>query len=142
MTRKIRTRLEKLEYLESQVPLQKTAQEIATSRLHNIMRLATAFYLGNPKRGEAIVDAHARALGYATRREYKKALKDAIAHKDSNYIERNKLANIRVLEKFGVTLDDPSKRIDKAFKRMFEGFSDYYKQLWEDEESRRAPNAS
>jgi len=142
MTRKIRTRIEKLEYLESQVPRQQTSQEIAASRIIYFMRLATACHLGNTEPGEAVVDAHARALGYATRREYKKALKDAIAHKDSNYIERNKLANIRVLEKFGVTLDDPSKRIDKAFKHMFEGFSDYYKQLWENEESRRAPNAS
>jgi len=41
-----------------------------------------------------------------------------------------------------VTLGHSSKKIDKAFKRMFDGFSDYYKQLWENEESRRAPNAS
>ena len=116
----------RLQKLESQVPPPKPteAQKIAKS-LGRFIMCAVAYYLGDPKPGESIADAYSRALGYSHSREFKEAL---IA-KDPEFYERDRLARIKLLQKFGVSRECEWKEIIEAFHRMEAGFSEHYKNV-------------
>ena len=120
MTRDIRRRLEKL---ESQVPRQPTALDEQLMRLQQFLRLAVAFYLGDPGPQEAPAAAYARALGYRRAYEFRKAL-DA---NDADLDERMRLAHTKLLAKFGVSREHKSEEIAEALERMEAGLSESYK---------------
>jgi hypothetical protein len=125
MTRDIRSRLEKL---ESRVPRQPTEQQDEQiARLHDFLRLAVAYYLGDPAPDggpeEAPADAYARALGYPRSFEFRKACEA----NDADLCERMRLANSKLLAKFGVSWEHKSEEIAEAFERMEAGLSESYK---------------
>ena len=124
MTRKLRKRIEKLKSL---IPRQRTELEKETARLRWLLTLSVAFYLGDPKPGRSVAEAHARALGYPTSSEYDKAL----AHQDPDCIERMRLANDKLLAKFGVNWGAEWNALVDAFERVKAGFSEEYKQSWD-----------
>ena len=124
MTRKLRKRLEKFESL---VPRQPTELEIETARLTWFFVLSVAYYLGDPRPGRSVAEAHARALGYATLSEYNNALAD----KGSDINERMRQANDKLLAKFGVNWGHQWDAVVDAFERMEAGFSEQYKQCWD-----------
>ena len=101
MTRDIRQRLQKL---EARVPRQPTEQEknMAASRV--FLRFAVAYYLGDPAPDggpeESPADAYARALGYPSSYEFRKACEA----NDADLSERMPgPANSKLLAKFGVS---------------------------------------
>ena len=123
MTRDFERRLQKL---ESQVPPPPpTEQEKFAETLHMFLRCAVAYYLGDPTPGGSPGQAYMQALGYRNFYEFKKAI-DA---KDPEPEERIRLANIKVLEKFGVSWKHEWAEIVEAFRRMHAGFPDRYKGL-------------
>src|SRR5262249_37036850 len=123
MTRDIERRLQKL---ESQVPRQPTEQERAMASLQRFLFFAVAYYLGDPTPEEAPIDGYMRALGYPHRNEFRKAW-DA---NDPDLYARDRLARIKLLEKFGVSWDHKSEEISEAFQRMEAGLPERYKACW------------
>src|SRR5262245_20498610 len=123
MTRDIERRLQKL---ESQVPPpQPTEEEKTVKSLHLFLRCAVAYYLGDPTPGGSLEEAYMRAVGYSHSYEFRKAL----AANDPDLLERVRLANFKLLEKFGVSSEHEWEEIIEAFKRMHAGFPDRYKGL-------------
>jgi hypothetical protein len=84
-----------------------------------------AYYLGNPTPAEAPITAYGRALGYPNSYEFRKAW-DA---NDPDLYVRDRLARIKLLEKFGVSREHEREEIIEAFERMEAGFSEPYKSL-------------
>jgi hypothetical protein len=112
--------------LESQVPPPKPSEE--QKNVHIIQRFlmcAVAYYLGDPTPNGSVADDYARALGYSHFYEFKKALEV----KDPDFFERDRLARIRLLEKFGVSWECEWNEIVEAFRRMETGFSEHYKRV-------------
>ena len=89
--------------------------------------LSVAYYLGDPRPEGSIAEAYARALGYPTLSEFKKALAD----EGSDINERVNLANDKLLAKFGVSWGHEWDAVVDAFERMEAGFSKHYKQCWD-----------
>jgi hypothetical protein len=119
MTRKIRSRLEKL---GSQVPPQVDPLETELKLMQVFLKVCVAFYLGDPQRDESLVQAHARALGYKHSREYC----EAVEARDPDYWDRVNSTNNIVMAKFGVAFKhDFIYNFDKvleAFERMERAF--------------------
>jgi hypothetical protein len=123
MTRYIERRLERL---ESQVPPPKpTEEQEAVQSLQRFLFCAIAFYLGDPTPGGSVAEAYSRALGYSHGFEFQKA----VGAKDPDFFERDRLARIKLLEKFGVSSESEWKEIVEAFRRMEAGFSEHYKEV-------------
>jgi hypothetical protein len=120
MMRDIERRLRKL---ESQVPPQPTEEEKTSGRLQWFLICAVAYYLGDPTPQEAPVEAYMRALGYPNPHEFRKAW-DA---NDPDVHERDRLARIKLLEKFGVSWEHEWEEIIEAFERMEAGLPERYK---------------
>jgi hypothetical protein len=115
----------RLQNLESQAPPpQPTERERVVQILHWFFMCAVAFYLGDPTPGGSLVEAYMRALGYSHGFEFQNAL-DA---KDPDFFERDRLARIKLLEKFGVSWEHEWNEIGEAFDRMEAGFSERYKE--------------
>ena len=119
MTRDIRRRLEKL---ESQVPRQPTEQEKIVQLHQQFLRFAVAYYLGDLGPDQSVASAYARALGYPRSLEFRKACEA----NDADLSERMRLANSRLLAKFGVSWEHEWDAIIDAYKRMEAGFSQWY----------------
>ena len=66
--------------------------------------------------------AYMRALGYPNPHEFRKAW-DV---NDPDLYERDRLARIKLLEKFGVSWEHEWEEIIEAFKRMEAGFPERY----------------
>jgi hypothetical protein len=97
MRRDIQRRLQKL---ESQVPPpQPTEQEKIVKSLQRFLFCAVAYYLGDPRPEGSVMEAYMRALGYPHSYEFRKAIDD----KDPDFFERDRLARIKLLERFGVS---------------------------------------
>jgi hypothetical protein len=120
MTRNLQRRLQKL---ESQVPRQPTEQEKKVQTCQNFLMLAMAYYLGDPRPEEAPITAYGRALGYPNSHEFQKAW-DA---NDPDIYERDRLARIKLLAKFGVSREHESEEIVEALERMEAGLPEQYK---------------
>jgi hypothetical protein len=120
MTRDFQRRLQKL---ESQVPRQSTEEEKIVASLQWFLRCAIAYYLGDPTPGGSVAEAYMRALGYPNSNEFRKALNA----NDPDLYERDRLARIKLLAKFGVSLEHEWEEIIEAFKRMEAGFPEQYK---------------
>jgi hypothetical protein len=86
---------------------------------------AIAYYLGDPTPGGSIAEAYSQALGYSHGFEFQKAVRA----KDPDFFERDRLARIKLLEKFGVSWESEWKEIVEAFNRMEAGFSERYKEM-------------
>jgi hypothetical protein len=126
MMRNIEWRLQKL---ESQVPPpqppQPTENEKFIKCLQWFLIYAIAYYLGNPTPGGSIAEAYSRALGYSHGLEFEKALKA----QDPDLFARDRLARVKLLEKFGVSWEDKWEEIANTFDRMEAGFSERYKAM-------------
>jgi hypothetical protein len=120
MTRNLQRRLQKL---ESQVPRQPTGQERDVQSLQNFLVFAMAYYLGDPGPEEAPITAYGRALGYPNSHEFRKAWHG----NDPDLYERDRLARVKLLEKFGVSWDHEREEIGEAFQRMEAGLPEPYK---------------
>ena len=123
MTRNLQRRLQKL---ESQVPRQPTEQqkqEKIGQSCQKFLVCAVAYYLGDPTPEGAPIEAYMRALAYPHFYEFRKAW-DA---NDPDLYERDRLARIKLLEKFGVSWEHEWEEIIEAFKRMEAGFPERYK---------------
>jgi hypothetical protein len=133
MRRDIRRRLEKL---ESQVPRQPTEEEELVQLHRQFLRYGVAYYLGDPApdggREESVADAYARALGYPGSFEFRKALEA----NDADLNERMRLAENRLLAKFGLSWEHEWDAIVDAYKRMENGFSERYKRCWHETATR------
>jgi hypothetical protein len=123
MTRDIQRRLQKL---ESQVPRQPTEEEkqekIAQS-CRMFLMCAAAYYLGDPTPEGSVAEAYTRALGYPNVNEFRKAL----GSNDPDLQERMRIANSKLLEKFGVSSEQQAEEITEAFQRMEAGLPEQYK---------------
>ena len=87
--------------------------------------LAVAYYLGDPTPEGSVMEAYARALGYHSGSlEFRNALEG----NDADFPEKARLAKIKLLEKFGVNLNDKWEAIVDACERMEAGLSEFYKQ--------------
>ena len=122
MTRDIQRRLQKL---ESQVRRQPTEQEKNVRSCQNFLVFAMAYYLGDPTPEEAIIEAYGRALGYSNPHEFREAW-DA---NDPDLYERDRLARIKLLAKFGVSREHEWEEIVEALGRMEAGLPEPYKTL-------------
>ncbi len=120
MTRDIQRRLQKL---ESQVPRQPTEDDQIVRIVHSLLIVAVAYYLGDPTPEGSIAEAYIRALAYPNSYEFLKAC-DA---NDADLHERIRLANIKLLAKFGVSWEHEWDQIVDAFQRMEDGLSEFYK---------------
>jgi hypothetical protein len=120
MTRALQRRLQKL---ESQLPRQPTEQEKNVERFHMFLRCAVAYYLGDPTPEGSVAEAYMRALGYPNIHEFRKALEA----KDPDFFERDRLARVKLLAKFGVSWEHEWEEIIEAFKRMEAGLPEQYK---------------
>ena len=120
MTRNLQRRLQKL---ESQVPRQPTEQEKNVQTFQNFLVCAVAYYLGNPTPEGSVMEAYMRALGYPNLYEFRKAW-DV---NDPDLYERDRLARIKLLEKFGVSWEHEWEEIIEAVKRMEAGLPEQYK---------------
>jgi hypothetical protein len=69
------------------------------------------------------MEAYMRALGYPNSHEFRKAW-DV---NDPDLYERDRLARIKFLEKFGVSLEHEWEEIIEAVKRMEAGLPEQYK---------------
>jgi hypothetical protein len=123
MTRDIERRLQKL---ESQVPRQPTEQEKNVERLQRFVRCAIAYYLGDLTPEESVAEAYTRALGYPNVNEFRKAL----GANDPDLQKRMRMANSKLLEKFGVSSEPQAEEITEAFQRMEDGLPEQYKACW------------
>src|SRR5262245_6622708 len=119
MTRGIERRLQKL---ESQVTRQPTEQEKNVQTCQIFLVCAVAYYLGDPTPGGSVMEAYMRALGYPHSYEFRKAW-DA---NDPDFYERDRLARIKLLEKFGVSREHESEEIVEALERMEAGLPEQY----------------
>jgi hypothetical protein len=122
MTRNLQRRLQKL---ESQFPRQPTEQERDVQSCRNFLMFAMAYYLGDPGPNEALIQAYGRALGYPNSHEFRKAWDG----NDPDLYERDRLARIKLLEKFGVSREHKREEIAEALERMEAGLSEHYKSL-------------
>jgi hypothetical protein len=122
MTRNLQRRLQKL---ESQVPRQPTEQEKKVQTCQNFLMFAMAYYLGDPGPEEAPITAYGRALGYPNSHEFRKAWDVG----DPDLYERDRVARIKLLEKFGVSWEHEWEEITEAVERMDAGFPEPYKML-------------
>jgi hypothetical protein len=123
MTRNLQRRLQKL---ESQVPRQPTEQEIREEIVWSCKKFlvcAVAYYLGDPRPEGSVMDAYLRALGYQHGYEFRKALEA----NNPDFFERDRLARIKLLAKFGVSPEHEWGEIIEAFQRMEAGFPEQYK---------------
>jgi hypothetical protein len=121
MTRNLQRRLQKL---ESQVPRpQPTEQEKVAASLRQFLFCAVAYYLGDPTPEGSVAEAYMRALGYPNIHEFRKALEA----KDPDFFERDRLARIKLLAKFGVSLEHEWVEIVEAFKRIEARLPEQYK---------------
>jgi len=82
-----------------------------------------AYYLGDPGPEEAPITAYGRALGYPNSHEFRKAWDG----NDPDLYERDRLARVKLLEKFGVSWDHEREEIGEAFQRMEAGLPEPYK---------------
>jgi hypothetical protein len=123
MTRDIERSLQKL---ESQVPRQPTEQEKNVERLQRFVWCAIAYYLGDLKPEESVAEAYTRALGYPNVNEFRKVL----GANDPDLQERMRMANSKLLEKFGVSSEPQAEEITEAFQRMEDGLPEQYKACW------------
>jgi|SRR5262245_49009629 len=129
MTRNLQRRLQKL---ESQILRQPTEQEKQWQKekqweiVRNFMICAVAYYLGDLTPEEAIIEAHGRALGYSNPHELRKAI-DA---KDPDFFERDHLARIKLLAKFGVSPEHEWEEIVEALRRMEAGLPEQYQRCY------------
>ena len=114
----------RLQKLESQVPPpEPTDEQEAVRSLGRFLMCAVAFYLGDPTPGGSVAEAYSRALGYSHGLEFQKAIRA----NDPDFFERDRLARIKLLEKFGVSWE--SEELGEAFDRMEAGFSEHYKEV-------------
>src|SRR5262249_4374422 len=118
----------RLQKLEAQIPRQPTEHEKTVERLRCLLRCAIAFYLGDPTEEESVMTAYARALGYPDSYE----CREAFEAEDSDLIERDRLARIKLLAKFGVSWDHEWDEVCDAFERMQAGLSEEYKRTLQD----------
>jgi len=91
----------------------------------NFLMFAMAYYLGHPGPEEAPITAYGRALGYPNSHEFRKAWDG----NDPDLYERDRLARIKLLEKFGVSREHEWGEIVEAVERMDAGFPEPYKTL-------------
>ena len=121
MTRDIERSLRKL---EAQVPSPKpTETEILMQWGRRFLMCAIAYYLGDPTPKGSVAEAYMRALGYSHSYEFQKAYRA----KDPDFFERDRLARIKLLEKFGVSWEHEWEEIIEAFNRMDAGLPEQYK---------------
>jgi hypothetical protein len=114
----------RLQKLESQVPPpEPTDEQEAVRSLRRFLMWAVAYYLGDPTPKGSVAEAYSRALGYSHGFEFQKA----VGANDPGFFERDRLARIKLLEKFGVSWESEWKEIVEAFNRMEAGFSEHYK---------------
>ena len=92
---------------------------------HDRNGLRLAGQRGDPTPGGSIAEAYSQALGYSHGFEFQKAVRA----KDPDFFERDRLARIKLLEKFGVSWESEWKEIVEAFNRMEAGFSERYKEM-------------
>ena len=123
MTRDIERRLQKL---ESQIPRQPTEEEKIKESLQRFVRCAIAYYLGDLTPEESVAEAYTRALGYPNVNEFRKAL----GANDPDLQKRMRMANSKLLEKFGVSSEPQAEEITEAFQRMEDGLPEQYKACW------------
>jgi hypothetical protein len=123
MTRDIERRLRKLESL---VPPQPTEEEKTARRLQRFLLCAVAYHLGDPTPEGSVMEAYRRALGYPHSYEFRKALEA----KDPEFFERDRLARIKLLAKFGVSWEHEREELLEAFQRMEAGFPEQYKRCY------------
>jgi hypothetical protein len=95
-------------------------------RLQLFLVFAIAYYLGDPSPEESPAQAYTRALGYPNSYESKKAL----GANDPDLQERMRMANSKLLEKFGVSSEPQAEEITEAFQRMEAGLPEQYKAFW------------
>jgi hypothetical protein len=121
MTRRIERRLQKL---ESRVPPPPpTEEEKIGKSVRHFLCYAVAHYLGDPTPGGSLAEAWMRALGYPPSYGFRKAMDDP------SFQEKVRLANTKLLEKFGVSSEHEWEEIVDALWRMHAGFPDRYKAL-------------
>ena len=120
MTRETQRRLQKLER-----QFQRTKREHLEAHLSWLIDLAIAYYLGNPTSNESVSEPFARALGYRSIFEFKKASERELKL-------RFALAKDKLYAKFGVSKEDDRDTISDAFMDMIKGFSESYMRRVED----------
>ena len=126
MTRETQRRLQKLER-----QFQRTEREHLEAHFSWFIDLAIAYYLGNPTSGESVSEPFARALGYRSIFEFKKASERELKL-------RYALAKDKLYAKFDVSEEDDRDTIADAFTDMVEGFSESYQRRFKDGCSRWA----
>src|SRR4030095_4507172 len=102
MTRDIERRLRKLESL---LPPQPTEEEKTARRLQRFLLCAVAYHLGDPTLRGSVMEAYRRGLGYPHSYGFRKGLEA----KDPEFFERDRLARIKLLAKFGVSWNTKGK---------------------------------
>jgi hypothetical protein len=127
MMRDLQRRLRKLEC--NRPPPQQTEEEEKENALFLFLLHAIGYYLGDPKPNEALIAATARGLGYEHQGEFVKVLKEASSSIGRDQLnEKYARANRELFAKFGVNLGEAKwKDVIEAVKRMYAGFSDWYK---------------
>jgi hypothetical protein len=123
MMRDIERRLRKLESQVLRQPTEQEKQEKIVQSCQKFLVCAVAYYLGDPTPEGAPIEAYGRALGYPNPHEFRKAW-DA---NDPDLYERDRLARIKLLAKFGVSWEHEREEISEAFKRMEAGLPEQYK---------------
>jgi hypothetical protein len=108
----------RLRKLESRLPPEESGEE----KLERFLMTTIAYYLGDPKPNEPLVDGYQRALGY----EYDSEFVDGLKHKGPDYEHRFVDAKRRLFMKFGVdlsTADDTAEdgEFAEALGRMYAG---------------------
>jgi hypothetical protein len=115
----------RLRKLESRLPPEESEEERAARKLESFLMTTIAYYLGDPKPNEPLVDGYQRALGYKYDREFV----DGLKHKGPDYEHRFVGAKRRLFMKFGVdlsTADDGEFR--EALRRMYAGLPESRRQ--------------
>ena len=115
----------RLRKLESRPPPEESEEERAARKLESFLMTTIAYYLGDPKPNEPLVDGYQRALGYG----YDSEFVDGLKHKGPDYEHRFVDAKRRLFMKFGVdlsTADDGEFR--EALRRMYAGLPESRKE--------------
>ena len=126
MLRKIRRRLE---MIEAKIPREPTEEDTLKAWLWLLIRCSVAYYVGEPKPKESMVDAFKRALGYEDAFAFNRACRP----NNPEFDKRFNAAKEKVFAKFGI---DDYRNCDwgafvDALRRMEAGLSDSYKRILE-----------
>jgi hypothetical protein len=98
-------------------------QDKNVQTFEKFLMCAVAYYLGDPTPEGSVAEAYMRALGYPNSHEFRKAW-DA---NDPDFYERDRLARVKLLAKFGVSLEHEWEEIIEAVNRMEAGLPEQYK---------------